>query len=80
MREILFRGKRTDNGEWVYGFYVRLGDNLHYILTGKLDITKIIPQFVHYEVTVIVLIIAIIITKTIVEADIPMWLKFFLLK
>lgn len=50
MREILFRGKRTDNGEWVYGFYVRLGDNLHYILTGKLDITKIIPQFVHYEV------------------------------
>ena len=38
MREILFRGKRIDNGEWVEGFYVRLGGKDDYILTGKLSI------------------------------------------
>lgn len=26
MRDILFRGKREDNGEWVYGYYVKLPD------------------------------------------------------
>ena len=29
MREILFRGKRVDNGEWVKGFYVEANHHWH---------------------------------------------------
>ncbi len=36
MREVLFRGKRTDNGEWVEGFYVKFysngGSNPNYMI------------------------------------------------
>jgi catalase len=32
MKQIIFRGKRLDNGEWVYGYYVKRpkGDHLIY--------------------------------------------------
>lgn len=36
MREIIFRGKRVDNGEWVKGFYACVLDT-HYIITGRFD-------------------------------------------
>lgn len=32
MREILFRGKRTDNGEWVEGFYLFTKENTHPVI------------------------------------------------
>ena len=30
MRQVLFRGKRIDNGEWVYGFYVMYSKSIAY--------------------------------------------------
>ena len=49
MREILFRGKRKDNGEWVEGYYLRIGKR-HYIFTGMIDIINNIPDLIRYEV------------------------------
>lgn len=37
MREIKFRGKRVDNGEWVYGDYHRRADNVHTIIAMEPD-------------------------------------------
>ena len=31
MREILFKGKRVDNGEWVYGFLVKMWGQYHIV-------------------------------------------------
>lgn len=38
MREILFRGKRTDNGEWVKGFYCMFNGKKHLIYTGYAEV------------------------------------------
>lgn len=54
-REILFRAKRNDNGEWTEGFYVCIAGAKHYILTGNpvisphnvdVEFYKIIPETV----------------------------------
>lgn len=50
MREVLFRGKRLDNGNWVEGFYVCMNNERHYIFTGKLNTSGLYPTFVYYEV------------------------------
>ena len=47
MREILFRGKREDNGEWVEGFYLYTEENTHpVIIDMKCRSHIIIPETV----------------------------------
>lgn len=44
MREIKFRGKIVNNGEWVYGYYM-VHDKLSYIIVNK-QFYEIIPETV----------------------------------
>lgn len=61
MREILFRGKRVDNGEWVEGYYVKIPERytgiikhiiipltiaLWHVLEGEKYYEKVIPETV----------------------------------
>lgn len=48
MREILFRGRRIDNGEWIKGYCASIGE-YHYILTGQLELVPY-PDFEHFRV------------------------------
>ena len=53
-REILFRGKRVDNGKWIEGFYAKSGDKIFILVDNdfafgyvvmKEVITKTVGQF-----------------------------------
>lgn len=49
-REMLFRGKRVDTNEWVYGYHVCLNETKHFIYTGyaETDCGNYYPDY--YEV------------------------------
>lgn len=36
MREILFRGKRKDNGEWIKGFFAQSGEKTYIIVDNDI--------------------------------------------
>ena len=45
-REILFRGKRVDNGEWVYGYYLVAGGMPFISTFGIKEPIAVIPETV----------------------------------
>ncbi|MEG0898481.1 MAG: YopX family protein, partial [Oscillospiraceae bacterium] len=46
MREILFRGKRVDNGEWIQGYYLVAAGMSFMSIFGVMSPTVVIPETV----------------------------------
>lgn len=49
MREILFRGKRVDNGEWIEGFFAKSGDKTFILIDsdiafGYVTMKEVLPE------------------------------------
>ena len=49
MREILFRGKRVDNGEWIEGFYAKSGDKTFILIDNDFAVGYVIMKEVYPE-------------------------------
>lgn len=48
-REILFKAKRKDNGEWVEGYYLNVAKINHFICTGKIKLDGAIKGIIAPE-------------------------------
>lgn len=48
MRTIKFRGKRLDNGEWVYGYFIKLSNGVCHIFSPMKDTT--LGEFCNWQV------------------------------
>ena len=54
MREILFKAKRLDNGEWVEGYYLNVAKINHFICTGKIKLDGAVKGILAPEMYAIV--------------------------
>ena len=52
-REILFKAKRKDNGEWVEGYYLNIAKINHFICTGKIKLDGALKGIIAPEMYVI---------------------------